>query len=200
MARFQTSIESLEMAKFSAWGLVTVLLLNLLSARATDASPAYARARDASIQWIGRVSFNGVSNAATLDWPGVQAIFSVSGASEIGIFGSGSGTGAGNTTWNVLLNSKLVGTFQMGPSPAGEQYFPISTSLDSSKSYVVEINKRTEALFGAVTVSRFAATGPSPSIFSSKRTVLDSSSFKFEFIGDSTLVNFVDFVSVSSLF
>jgi hypothetical protein len=168
-----------------------VLLMTLATTNGTKTlNHINLAASNPKINIIGRVNIEPQSGVVLLDWPGIQITFSVSGVSEIGLWAIGSGNSAGNTTWNVLLNSQLSGTFQTGPSTAA-LYYKIA-ALDATQKYDVEINKRTEAEFGLVAFERFVFHGASPVVLSEPITPKDSSLFKFEFIGDSTPLNLSD--------
>lgn len=92
----------------------------------------------------------------------------------------GSGTPQGNTTWNVVMDSSVKGQLSTGVSD-GPVIYPVLTLPDESR-HSIEINKRTEALFGVVQVMEFQLVGSNPQIISLPG---DSTQFLFEFIGDS---------------
>jgi hypothetical protein len=129
------------------------------------------------VQLIGRFD---VSNpgAPKMAWPGGRIVARFDGTAVTAKLSQANGFGGGNSWFNVIVDGAVTKTVEI----AGQgQTIDVANSL-SAGTHVVELEKRTEANLGTVTVEGFTFTGGTgllpPPAHATRR---------IEFLADSTI-------------
>ncbi|EFA85063.1 hypothetical protein PPL_02060 [Heterostelium album PN500] len=139
---------------------------------------------DSLVHYVGRFDKGQSDQYYGFSWSGCQIIVNITGTTQIGVV-----LNSQLPNWfDIYIDGSLYyRPFNVSAAPPQQQQIALVDNLDSSKTYVISISKRTEAEFGEV---RFYGFSVDPTY--SLNRYNPPTTRKFEFIGDSIATGYGD--------